>query len=167
MSGEGDDGRLDAHIARVEHREPACRDCEVGEPHMCHNLPPESPAPVDPVGAGQGQEGLTSDERDRVVAALWRYDNFAAHGIADDAMEVFERILADRLAARTAGERGLRGRCIEWRVETDTTEDEFGTDEQGARDWFARCKANPDWEPPALMRRTVVTESSEWVEVAR
>lgn len=50
----------------------------------------------------------------------------------------------------------------EWRVETDQTEDEFGTDEAGARDWLARTKDHPDWMPAVLMRRTVVTETSDW-----
>jgi hypothetical protein len=50
----------------------------------------------------------------------------------------------------------------EWRVETDETEDEFGTDEAGAREWLASCRDNPEWLPAVLLRRTVVTEISKW-----
>lgn len=57
-----------------------------------------------------------------------------------------------------------RDERVEWRVETDQTEDDFGTDEQGARDWLTHCEANPDWLPATLMRRTVVTETSDWHE---
>jgi hypothetical protein len=51
---------------------------------------------------------------------------------------------------------------IEWRVESETTEDEFGTDEEGAREWLARCQDNPEWEPVTLMRRTVTRDATAW-----
>ena len=59
---------------------------------------------------------------------------------------------------------GVAGReeYTEWRVETDQTEDDFGTDEAAARDWLAECENNPDWMPAWLLRRTVVTEITEW-----
>jgi hypothetical protein len=50
----------------------------------------------------------------------------------------------------------------EWRVETDRTEDDFGADEDGAREWLARTEDHPDWLPAVLMRRTVTVETSEW-----
>ena len=56
-----------------------------------------------------------------------------------------------------------RDERVEWRVETDQTEDDFGTDEQGARDWLAHCEDHPDWRPAILMSRTVVTEASDWM----
>ena len=55
-------------------------------------------------------------------------------------------------------------RRVEWRVETDQTEDDFGTDERGAREWLARCKDNPDWAPAVLMKRTVTVTTSAWRE---
>lgn len=51
---------------------------------------------------------------------------------------------------------------IEWRVETDQTEDDFGTDEQGARDWLAECEDLPDCEPATLMSRTVTIDATAW-----
>lgn len=54
---------------------------------------------------------------------------------------------------------------VEWRVETDQTEDEFGTDEQAARDWLARCKDHPDWRPAVLMCRTVTISTGEWTTI--
>lgn len=54
---------------------------------------------------------------------------------------------------------------IEWRVESETTEDEFGTDEDGARAWLAECAKRPDWEPVVLMTRTVTTDKTAWTEV--
>lgn len=39
MSGEG---RLDNMVAKAETDEPDCRDCEVGEPHVCPQLSPEA-----------------------------------------------------------------------------------------------------------------------------
>lgn len=61
-------------------------------------------------------------------------------------------------------ERGVseRDERTEWRVETDQTEDDFGTDEQGARDWLARCEVAPDWLPAVLKKRVVITEISNW-----
>lgn len=58
-----------------------------------------------------------------------------------------------------------RDERVEWRVETDQTEDEFGTDEQGAREWLAHCREHPDWMPARLMRRTIITNTSEWETV--
>lgn len=52
----------------------------------------------------------------------------------------------------------------EWRVETDGTEDEFGTDEQEAREWLELCERK-GWLPAALMRRTVTVEASAWERV--
>lgn len=57
---------------------------------------------------------------------------------------------------------GVSEQRVEWRVETDQTEDDFGTDEDGARDWLARCEDNPEWLPAVLMSRTVVTKYSDW-----
>jgi hypothetical protein len=54
---------------------------------------------------------------------------------------------------------------VEWRVETEQTEDDFGTDESGARSWFANCKDDPEWAPVVLLRRTVVIYTSEWEKV--
>lgn len=51
---------------------------------------------------------------------------------------------------------------VEWRVETEQTEDDFGTDEDSAREWLARTEDDPDWLPARLLRRTVVHESSAW-----
>lgn len=59
-----------------------------------------------------------------------------------------------------------REEIIEWRVETDQTEDDFGTDEQGARDWLARCQEDPDWLPAVLMTRTVTIDKTTWAEVS-
>lgn len=50
----------------------------------------------------------------------------------------------------------------EWRVETEDLEDDFGTDEAGAREWLAHCESNPDWAPAVLMSRTVITETTAW-----
>lgn len=54
---------------------------------------------------------------------------------------------------------------VEWRVESETLEDEFGNDEKAAREWLARCRANPDWEPVVLRRRTVTVTTSDWEDV--
>jgi hypothetical protein len=56
---------------------------------------------------------------------------------------------------------------VEWRVESDTTEDEFGTDEAGARQWLAEVQrkvrdGEPHWEPAVLMSRTVTVSESPW-----
>lgn len=77
------------------------------------------------------------------------------------ACEAATRIVADRLAQAQAPSEV----SVQWRVETDTTEDEFGEDERDARAWLARCAANPEWEPATLMRRTVSTVTSEWVPI--
>ena len=50
----------------------------------------------------------------------------------------------------------------EWRVETDQTEDDFGTNEQHAREWLAYCESKPEWMPAVLMSRTVTTTTSAW-----
>lgn len=52
----------------------------------------------------------------------------------------------------------------EWRVESESTEDEFGTYEQDARDWVEHCRNNPDWEPVRLLSRVVTTHKTEWTE---
>lgn len=57
-----------------------------------------------------------------------------------------------------------REEWVEWRVESDSLEDEFDTDERAAREWLAHCKQNPDWEPAVLMKRTVTVERSAWEE---
>lgn len=41
---EAGEGRLDALIAAAENPEPPCRDCEVGEPHVCPLDPAETDA---------------------------------------------------------------------------------------------------------------------------
>ena len=56
---------------------------------------------------------------------------------------------------------------VEWRVESETLEDEFGTDEVGAREWLAVVQQRvrdrePFWEPAVLMCRTVTTTTSDW-----
>ena len=51
---------------------------------------------------------------------------------------------------------------VEWRVESETTEDEFGTDEEAAREWLAHCDAMPDWEPVELLCRTVTVTTTPW-----
>lgn len=59
---------------------------------------------------------------------------------------------------------------VQWRVESDTTEDEFGIDEAGAREWLAEVQrkvrdGEPHWEPAVLMKRTVTITEGAW-EVA-
>lgn len=54
----------------------------------------------------------------------------------------------------------------EWMVETEQTEDDFGTDEAGAREWLTRVEDNPEWLPALLRRRTVVVETSDWETVS-
>lgn len=68
----------------------------------------------------------------------------------------------------TPGEKGHTR--IEWRVESETTEDEFGTDESAAREWLAWVERQvregvPHWSPAVLMRRTVVVTETAWEEV--
>lgn len=50
----------------------------------------------------------------------------------------------------------------EWRVESETLEDEFDTKEDEAREWLERCRLNPDWEPAVLMSRRVLTITEPW-----
>jgi len=52
---------------------------------------------------------------------------------------------------------------VEWRVESETTEDDFGADESAARAWLLTCAENPDWEPAVLMRREVTVSTTDWV----
>lgn len=59
---------------------------------------------------------------------------------------------------------------VEWRVESETTEDEFGTDETGAREWLAEVQRRvrdgvPHWEPAVLMSRTVTVAVTPWTRV--
>jgi hypothetical protein len=56
---------------------------------------------------------------------------------------------------------------VEWRVESETLEDEFGTDEGAARRWLAITKQREDWEHSVLMRREVTITTSDWTEVPR
>lgn len=62
------------------------------------------------------------------------------------------------------GDRGLseENEHVEWRVESESLEDEFGTDEEGARKWLVVCRTKPGWEPVTLMRRTVRTVVGPW-----
>lgn len=58
---------------------------------------------------------------------------------------------------------------FEWRVESESTEDEFGNNEQQARDWLADInekvrRGEPFWEPAVLRRRTVTTITTEWAD---
>lgn len=53
---------------------------------------------------------------------------------------------------------------VEWRVETDETEDDFGYNEKGAREWFARAKAE-GWEGVRLQSRTVTFSATAWKKV--
>lgn len=58
---------------------------------------------------------------------------------------------------------------VEWRVESETTEDEFGIDEAGARKWLAEVQqkvrdGEPHWEPAVLLRRTVTVTATPWTE---
>lgn len=69
--------------------------------------------------------------------------------------------------ASSDGDRGLSeaSEHVEWRVESETLEDEFGTDEEGARKWLVVCRTKPGWEPVTLMRRTVRTVVGPWESV--
>lgn len=53
----------------------------------------------------------------------------------------------------------------EWRVESESLEDEFGEDEARAREWLAITLANPEWEPAVLKRRVVNVTTGPWTEV--
>lgn len=70
------------------------------------------------------------------------------------------RVMAEQVAALGVGDGE-----VEWRVESDQTEDDFDGNEREAREWLARCKRNPGWLPARLMRREVTTTVGPWVEV--
>lgn len=74
------------------------------------------------------------------------------------------------MSEHTAETDALTTTRIEWRVESDTTEDEFGSDEAGARAWLAEVqrkvrKGEPHWGPAVLMSRTVTVVESPWERV--
>ena len=57
----------------------------------------------------------------------------------------------------------MRTERTEWRVETEMTEDDFGTDEADARRWaHYAIDARPTWAPVRLLKRTVIVEESDW-----
>jgi len=105
---------------------------------------PSSAALRDPSGiANECEQGLVFNLR---------------HGGGLDAL-AFDIVVRAALAA------ALPTTTTEWRVESESCEDEFGTDEAAARKWLIRCNTTRGWEPSVLMSRTVTTVSTPWREV--
>lgn len=133
-----------------------------------------------PTAPAEDREALDPKTREKVAARIWR----GVFEPAPGAMWSQRGVVPESLAARcrAAAERLHRDGMLaarqpapvdaetleaqtQWRVESETTEDEFGTDEAAARQWLSECQSRPDWEPSVLMSRTVTTITTPWKEV--